>query len=94
MNGKHDYENDPIYVTTKEIKEGLKSGEMSKKSSMECFDISSEQYDKLKKGLIPAVKMGKNNRLEDVEEYLEERRKGTDGCNYPISKCSCKESKQ
>ena len=88
MNNKHDYENDPIYVTRKEIMETLQQ-DGSKKSMVECFDIKPELYDKLKKGLIPAVRLGKHNGVVDIDEELQERKQGLHKCNYPITKCTC-----
>ena len=93
MKIQHDYTNDSIYVTTKEIKEGLVEG-MTKKLQMECFDISSQTYDKLKKGIIPHAKIGKHNGVVDIDEEMNERKQGLHKCNYPISKCTCEAKEQ
>ena len=89
MNAKHDYENDPIYVTTDEIKESLKEGS-NKASMLDGFDISSETYNKLKKGEIKFARLGKNNAFVDIDEELTERKEKLQVCNYPMSKCICK----
>ena len=88
MKTQHDFTNDPIFVTTDEIKSGLVHG-INKSSQMECFDISSEIYDKLKKGIITHAKIGKHNGVVDIDEELEERKQGLHKCNYPVSKCAC-----
>lgn len=88
MNQKHDYENDELFVTIKEIKEGLKEG-MTKSSQMECFDISSETYNKLKKGTIKFARLGKRNGVVDVDEEMAYRKARRLDCNYPAIKCTC-----
>ena len=93
MKSSHDYENDELFVTTREIKEGLKEG-MIKSSQMECFDISSKTYDKLKKGTIKFTRLGKRNGVVDVEEEIADRKAKRLDCNYPATKCTCVIKKQ
>ena len=94
MKSRHDYENDELFVTPQEIKDGLKEG-MTKSSQMECFDISSETYNKLKKGTIKFARLGRRNGVVDVDEVLQLRKeKRYIECNYPATKCTCVIKKQ